>query len=250
MGLVSALVLAQGTPQIYTDHLNSTILIQDSLTAVNLDGWLQSMNGQYYYCWILDLVNRKSATLTYTKAHTNDTILPAVLNREADHLASTSQKHISSIPIASIPTFFMDPYMFHCEPDGWVESNIQYFIDHFIAKSTSDTLALMPKHRMSTWLYDPNTTWLYTKALSAYTALIQLYARSGKLPTAEGIFNKKASVSSALAALTLRLPIIYLLSIKDSLNCAIKSWSHSLPQSERDSMMPTYNHPIRPLSLN
>jgi hypothetical protein len=149
------------------------------------------MNGQSYYRWILDLVKRKSAVVTYTKAHTSDTTLSASLNREADHLASTSQKIISSIPIAPIPTFYMDPYTFHREPDGWLESNIRYFVDYFNAKSTADALAFLPKHCMSTWLYDPNSPppWLYTKASSAYTALVQLYARSGQLPTADGMFN-------------------------------------------------------------
>jgi hypothetical protein len=194
----TTLVLAEKPPVIYTDHLNSTILIEDSQSAVNQDRRLRSMNGRSYYWWILDLVNRKTATITYTKAHTDDVTLSASLNREADHLASTSQKHISLIPVAPIPTFYMDPYTFHREPDGWVESNVRYFVDHFCAKSTADTLALLPKHRMTTWLYDPNAPppWLYLKASSAYTALVQLYARSGQLPTADGMFNKKASISS------------------------------------------------------
>jgi hypothetical protein len=197
LGLITALVLADLSPQIYTDHLNSTSLIDDSRTAVLQDRRLRSMNGRSYYRWILDLVSRKSATITYTKAHTNDTSLPASLNREADHLASISQKHISAIPLAPIPTFFMDPYTFHREPDGWVESNVRYFIDHFLAKSTASALALLPKHRMSTWLYDlnPPPPWIYTKATSAYTALVQLYARSGQLPTADGMYQKN-SISS------------------------------------------------------
>jgi hypothetical protein len=91
----------------------------------------------------------------------------------------------------------MDPYTFHREPDGWIESNICYFVNHFNAISTADRLALLPKHRMSTWLYDPTPPppWIYTKAFSAYTALVQLYARSGQLATAEGLSQKGASAS-------------------------------------------------------
>lgn len=197
MGLVTALVLAKPSPQIYTDHLNSTMLIDDSSTAVNQDRRLRSMNGRSYYRWILDLVARRSATITYTKAHTTDTTINATLNREADHYASSAQKFIPSIPIAPVPTFFMDRYTFHREPDGWIESNLRYYVDHFSAKATANRLALLPKHRMSTWLYDSNPPppWLYTKASSAYTALVQLYARSGQLPTAEGMFQKKALLS-------------------------------------------------------
>ena len=124
------------------------------------------MNGQLYYRWILDLVNQKSAVVTYTKAHTSDKTFPAVLNCEADFLTSSSQKHISTIPLAPIPTFFMDPFTFYRQQDGWVESNIRYFVDHFSAKSTADALAHLPNHRMSTWLYDhhPLPLWIYLKA--------------------------------------------------------------------------------------
>ena len=50
---------------------------------------------------------------------------------------------------------------------------------------------------MTTWLYDlnPPPPWVYTKAASAYTALVQLYARSGQLPTAQGMFQKKTTPS-------------------------------------------------------
>ena len=197
MGLVSALVLAKQPPLIYTDHLNSTQLIDDNRTAINQAHRLCSMNGRSYYRWILDLVTRKSATISYTKAHTTDTSLPASLNREADHLASSTQKNISKISIAPVPTFFMEPYTFHRDCDGWIESNIRYFVDHHLAKATADSLALLPKHHMSTWLYDPTPPppWIYTKASSAYTALVQLYGRSGQLQTAEGMFQKKTSTS-------------------------------------------------------
>lgn len=197
MGLISALVLAESSPQIYTDHLNSTMLIDDSRSAINQERRLRMMNGRSYYRWILDLASRKLATITYTKAHTTDTSLPASLNREADHYASAAQKTPSSFPIAPIPTFFMDPYTFHRDSDGWIESNVRNFIDHFVAKATADAFALLPKHRMLTWLYDPNSPppWLYTKASSAYTALVQLYARSGQLATAEGLYQKKVLTS-------------------------------------------------------
>jgi hypothetical protein len=112
--------------------------------------------------------------ITYTKAHMNNTSLSACLNCEADHYAYLVQSFASFIPIAPTPTFFMDPYTFYHEPDGWIKSNIPYYFDHFAAKATADKLALMPKHQMSAWLYDPNLPppWIYTKAPSAYTALV------------------------------------------------------------------------------
>ena len=72
MGLLAALVLADPSLQIYTDHQNSTVLIDESRSAINPERRLRSMNGRSYYRWILDLVSRKSAMVTYTKAHTTD----------------------------------------------------------------------------------------------------------------------------------------------------------------------------------
>jgi len=128
-----------------------------------------------------------------------DTSVAACLNSQADHYASSAQNHITSIPIAPIPTFFMDSYTFHCEMDGWIESSIRHFVRFFGAKSTADRLASLPKHQMASWLYDPTPPplWLYTKATSAYTALVQLYARSGQLATAEGVHQKDKSKTSS-----------------------------------------------------
>src|ERR1700683_3867480 len=46
---------------------------------------------------------------------------------------------------------------------------------------------------MDTCLYDscPHPTYPYMKASSAYSALVQLYAWSGQLPTASGMKQKK-----------------------------------------------------------
>lgn len=45
---------------------------------------------------------------------------------------------------------------------------------------------------MATWLYDqcPPPSFIYTHAVSAYSATIQLYARSGQLATANGLCQK------------------------------------------------------------
>lgn len=51
---------------------------------------------------------------------------------------------------------------------------------------------------MDTWLYDsrPHLTYPYMKASSAYSALVQLYARSGQLPTTSGMKQKKKTDDS------------------------------------------------------
>jgi hypothetical protein len=76
MGLLVALVLAHSPPQIYTDHMNSTILIDDSRTTVNQERQLCMMNGRSYYRWILDLASRKSLCILCTKSHFVNTHCP------------------------------------------------------------------------------------------------------------------------------------------------------------------------------
>jgi len=49
MGLLAALILTESTPQIYTDHMNSTTLVDDSCTAINQERQLHMMNGQSYH---------------------------------------------------------------------------------------------------------------------------------------------------------------------------------------------------------
>ncbi|KAK0219083.1 hypothetical protein IW262DRAFT_1437057 [Armillaria fumosa] len=46
---------------------------------------------------------------------------------------------------------------------------------------------------MASWLYDqrPPPAFLYTHTVSAYSAAVQLYARSGQLATASGLYQKR-----------------------------------------------------------
>jgi len=53
-------------------------------------------------------------------------------------------------------------------------------------------------YRMATWLYDSRShpIYPYTRALSAYLAMVQLYACSGQLPTASSMKQKKKMENS------------------------------------------------------
>jgi hypothetical protein len=122
-------------------------------------------------------------------------MLASQLNNEADYYASKSQNVANSVHPAPTPTFYVDEYMFYRPTDGWIESHIRTFIEYFLVKTTSDNLAIGHRYRMATWLYDqrPPPTYPYMHATSAYTALVQLYARSGQLPMAEGMVQKGQS---------------------------------------------------------
>ncbi|KAJ7185757.1 hypothetical protein C8R46DRAFT_881750 [Mycena filopes] len=160
MGHIVALVLRSDegpSPILYSDHQNSVDLIHDIRTRACQDSRLRNMNGRSYYRWILGLTCDGPA------------------------------KFIDRVPIAPTPTFFMDPFTFFTNADGWIESNTRTFIDFFMARDSASKLALGNRMRMLTWAHDslPPPDYPYTRALSAHSAVIQLYARSGQLPTAE-----------------------------------------------------------------
>ena len=117
----------------------------------------------------MDLVHRVRTEVIHTKAHTNQVNLSSLLNNEADHYASKSQNFVNSLHPAPIPTFFMDKFTFYWPHNGWIESNICTFIDHFIIQASS--LEILKKHhyRMAKWLYDPcpPLTYPYIRATVA-----------------------------------------------------------------------------------
>jgi hypothetical protein len=68
--------------------------------------------------------------------------------------------------------------------------------------STASKLALGNRMCMLTWVHDstPPPDYPYTRALSAHSAVIQLYARSGQLPTAETL-EARSKLNSCLCRL-------------------------------------------------
>jgi hypothetical protein len=181
IGLVMGLVLSDNETlnnKLFTDHLNSTRFIDDARTSINQENHLRGMNGRSYYRWIMDLVQRVRTEVIHTKAHTNQVNLPSLLNAEADHYTLKAQTVASSLHPAPIPTFFMDEFTFYRPKDGWIESNIRSFIDHFVTQSTSFELQNGYHYRMATWLYEPQSppAYPYIRATAAYSAVIQWYA--------------------------------------------------------------------------
>ncbi len=86
----------------------------------------------------------------------------------------------------------MDEYTFHTPDDGWIESEIKSFVNASLIKAKFQELGIGRHHRMATWLYDqrPPPSFIYTHAVSAYSAAVQLYARSGQLAMANGLCQK------------------------------------------------------------
>ena len=200
VAIISGLVLLDtrdNTTMIYTDHLNSTRLIDDSRTSINIDARLRHMNGRAYYRWILHLLGSRQVAVLYTKGHSAESSIPSILNSSAIHYASKSQHILHSLPHAPLPTFFMDRFIFFTSSDGWIESNIQSFTDQLLSARCSYELERKHGLRLVRFLYDPTPppSYLYLHALFYYLALIQLYSHSGQLPTAARLHISKPWVT-------------------------------------------------------
>ncbi|KAF8870995.1 hypothetical protein CPB85DRAFT_1353169, partial [Mucidula mucida] len=177
-----------GRHRLLTDHMNSVRLVDDSQTVVDIQPRLRNLPGRSYYRWLLSILQRnRHMHLEYTKAHTGGDSIESRLNDEADHYASGSHAVSTRLPIAPEPTFFMNDYTFFSDDHGWIESDIKTYLTSVFARRTSREFGYGHKHRMATWLYDkrPPPSFPYTHAVSAYSAAVQLYARSGQLPNAE-----------------------------------------------------------------
>jgi len=194
LGLIIALVLSESSDtapyasgRLLTDHLNSVRLIEDSKTEISQTPRLRYMNGRSYYRWIIDLAERSSLKIQYTPGHSKDHTLETQMNNEADFLASSSQKIYKDIPEIWPPTFHMNQFTFYSPTDGWIESNIPHYVDLRLAQQTITSLSHGHSQRMSTWAHDdtPPPEYPYLKAVSAHSAAVQLYARSGQLATAD-----------------------------------------------------------------
>ncbi|KAJ7847451.1 hypothetical protein B0H14DRAFT_3867465 [Mycena olivaceomarginata] len=166
---------------LYTDHLNSVRLVDDSKTAVDQQTRLRYMTRRSYYRWILVLVLKSALKITYTPGHSDE----------------RPNATLARVPTAPIPTFFMDEFTFCTPDDGWIESNIRNYTEKSQSSTVSERLGDGHQQRMSLALYDPKSPpeYPYTHAYSAYSAVVQLYARSGQLPTADFSLSLRRSTS-------------------------------------------------------
>ena len=196
IGLIIALTLAgrssSDLQQLLTDHLNSVRLIEDNQSNVSQIPRLCNMNGHSYYRWILSLMDRTNINVKYTPAHTDEETVEAKMNRDADFYASSSHDIEHMVPQSPVPTFHMNEYTFYQEGDGWIESNIGEFINVSMACEVSTNLGIGNRYRMSTWAHDQSSPldFPYLRAMSAHSATVQLYARSGQLPTADVLMER------------------------------------------------------------
>ena len=150
----------------------------------------------------MDLIDRKlELRMEYTKGHANKLIMhQARLNYEADHYASSGSCQLTAAKLFITPqtTFCMDEYTFHTDRLGWLEINIKPLITSLIDQLIANKIGTGHSLRMARWLYNdiPPSEYPYKKAALAFSAMVQLYLRSGQLPTADNMFRKHLKASN------------------------------------------------------
>ncbi|KAK0464798.1 uncharacterized protein EV420DRAFT_1303188 [Desarmillaria tabescens] len=178
----------QNSHDIYIDHLNSERIIASARCPSFQHYQWSSLPGRSLYRWLLynithPINNTSIPTIKYTPAHTDSTTPPSLLNNAADLLATTSQNLTLRPFPAPVPTFFMDHFVIYSETDSYIESNVSKYLSNVHASLTIMQPDFRPALTMMMPLYRPCAPpeHPYICASSAFSAVIQLYARSSQL---------------------------------------------------------------------
>ena len=117
--------------------------------------------------------------------HTKSQTIPAQLNCFTDYFATHSNLLFLPPPSLPLPTFFMDNYTPFSFSHGYIESNIFSFTNSQLSSIDAANLDTFHEPVPSMNCFDnvPPPAYPYTKALSSYSAVIQLNLHSGQLDT-------------------------------------------------------------------
>ncbi|KAI1797959.1 hypothetical protein LXA43DRAFT_876219 [Ganoderma leucocontextum] len=154
-------------PTVYTDHLNSVPFVDTHLRpGLSLPSHAPpSSRALPLYHWLFDILNP---------------------NRTVDTLTSTS--HSSPLLSVPLPTFTLPDFALHGPSVGYVSpSSLPSVLSALSHCALSSDPTFRPNITLFRSLYDPHPppTHPYTRSSSAYSAVVQLYARSAQLDSAQ-----------------------------------------------------------------
>ncbi|KAI1794878.1 hypothetical protein LXA43DRAFT_940085 [Ganoderma leucocontextum] len=141
-------------PVLYTDHLNSVRFVQSH------------------------------PSLPSFSSPPQNPALPLYPNRLVDHLASSSHSPAHPLFSVPLPTFTLPSFVLHSPLHGYVlPPSIPTVLSDLSTHSLTSDPTSRPNSFLFRSLYDchPPPPHPYTRASSAYSALVQLYARSSQL---------------------------------------------------------------------
>jgi hypothetical protein len=174
-------------PSIHTDHLNAVTILNDALAHPPLPHSWSSLPARSMYRWIYSVLSSSQThpTIHHVRAHTRSQDPVALANGLVDRLASSSQSLTIPPPPVPLPTFVMDKFTPYLPPYEYIDSHLPSLIQSLLASRSFFHASFSPQHILSPLFYDTHLPPLhpYTRASSSYSAVVQLYARSGQLPT-------------------------------------------------------------------
>ena len=172
---------------IYTDHLNSVNILNDAMLKPPPPHAWSSLPARSMYRWIYSILTSSQTppTLHHIKAHTSAPDPPSRANDFVDRLASSSHSLPIPPPAVPLPTFTMDKFTPYLPSFNYIDSRLPLLLHSLLASQSFFRSSFTPFHITLPLLYDTHPPPLhpYTRASSSYSAVVQLYARSGQLPT-------------------------------------------------------------------
>ncbi|KAG1775612.1 hypothetical protein EV702DRAFT_972795, partial [Suillus placidus] len=141
------------------------------------------------YRWLFSLLHSTSPSpsLCWTAAHTGSLAPECLANDYVDRMASSAQHSAGVLASAPLATFAMDDFTVVAPDYGFIECNLSSFIISRLEHAYASHVSFRPAKALTLALYDRHLLpdFPYTRASSSYSAVVQLYARSSQLDTAQ-----------------------------------------------------------------
>ncbi|KAG1771069.1 hypothetical protein EV702DRAFT_1248640, partial [Suillus placidus] len=152
------------------------------------------------YRWLFSIISSSPnpPTLSHIKAHTNSSSLPAQANALVDSSARDSHKLLIRPYPVPPATFTLDTFSLYSSTAKFVESPIPSLLTYLLSHSAAADPTFHPHSTLALHLYDSHAPpeHPYVRTPYAYSALVQLYARSRQLDTASVCFTRLGNTSS------------------------------------------------------
>ncbi|KAG2350193.1 hypothetical protein BDR05DRAFT_954296 [Suillus weaverae] len=193
LGIISAVLLSiHDNPSkpypVLTDHKNAVLMIADVLPSALPHVW-NAQPARSLYHWLLMLIQTvsPSPSISWTAAHTGGQTSQCLANDYVDHMASAAQHSCGVVASAPLATFTMDDYALFSSDFGFLECNVSLFVISRLESTYASSNSFHPAQAWPLALYDCHSLpdFPYTRASSSFSAIVQLYAQSSQLDTAQ-----------------------------------------------------------------
>ncbi|KAG1777104.1 hypothetical protein EV702DRAFT_953014, partial [Suillus placidus] len=141
------------------------------------------------YRWLFMLLQTvsPSPSISWTAAHTGSHTSQCLANDYVDHMASAAQHSCGLVASAPLATFTMDDYALISSDFGFLECNVSRFVISRLESAYASSNSFHPAQAWPLTLYNCHSLpdFPYTRVSSSFSAVVQLYARSSQLDTAQ-----------------------------------------------------------------